>query len=138
MMKRKLLILCTILTMGMTFATACGTKGNTNDTQAPYEDETVHDGNDVNGTGMDGTLNNDMDSDTMNGDTIHNGAVNDGAATDGTTNHGAVNDLERSGNNLKNAGKNLVDSIEDAGSAIIDGVDHIGNDITEPDRNTNQ
>lgn len=41
-------------------------------------------------------------------------------------NSGAATDLEKSGNNLKDAGRNLVDSVENAGSAIMDGVRDIG------------
>jgi len=109
MMRSKFLILCTVLTLGLLFATGCGRSGNNNDTQAPYQDET---NNDVNNGTNSGILNDDMD--TNNG--MENGA-----------NSGAVNDVERSGGNLKDAGRNLVDSIQDAGSAIMDGVDNMGN-----------
>lgn len=115
MMRSKLLILCTVLTVGLAFATGCGRDGNNNDTEAPYEDET---NNDVNG----GT---------------NGGGMNNGANMGDTSNSGAVNDLENSGNNLQDAGRNLVDSIEDAGSAIMDGVDNMGNNGNRSD-NTNR
>ena len=52
---------------------------------------------------------------------------------------GAAGDLEKSGNNLKDAGRNLVDSVENAGSAIMDGVRGItGTDNTTNRNNTNQ
>lgn len=102
MMKNKILILCTVLTLGLVF-TGCGRNGNNNDTQAPYEDETNND--------------------------VNNG--NDGGVLDNTdTNNSAAEDLKKSGGNLKDAGRNLVDSIQNAGSAIMDGVDNIGNDAT--------
>ena len=53
-----------------------------------------------------------------------------GGTNNGTTN-GAADDLERSGNNLQDAGRNLVDSVEDAGGAIMDGV----RDITGTNNN---
>ena len=43
MKKSKLLILCALLTMSTTFATACGNNGNNNDGEAPYQDETNND-----------------------------------------------------------------------------------------------
>ena len=117
-MRSKFLILCTVLTLGLVFATGCGRNGNNNDTQAPYQDETNEDVNNGNNRGI---LNDDMD--TNNG-----------------MNNGAVNDLERSGGNLKDAGRNLVDSIQDAGSAIMDGVDNMGNDSNNSNHtgNTNR
>lgn len=120
MKKSKLLILCAVLLMGTMFVTACGSNRNNGDTQAPYEDET---NNDVNGTnnGTNDTtngMNNDMDSNVED-----------------TSNSGAVNDLQRGGNNLKDAGRNLVDSIQDAGSAIMDGVDNMGNNANSTNRN---
>jgi len=107
MRRSKLFALCTVLTVGLVFATGCSRDGSNNDTQAPYEDETNKDVNDMdagqNGTGMNG---------------------------------GTVDDTQRSGNNLQDAGRNLVDSIEDAGSAIMDGVDNMGNG-TNNTNNTN-
>lgn len=115
MMRSKFLILCTVLTLGLVFATGCGRSGDNNDTQAPYQDET---NNDVNNGNENGILNNDMDT---------NNGMDNGANMPDTSNSGAVNDIERSGGNLKDAGRNLVDSIQDAGNAIMDGVDDMGN-----------
>ena len=115
MMRSKFLILCTLLTLGLLFATGCGRSGNNNDTQAPYQDET---NNDVNNGTNSGILNDDMDT---------NNGMENGANMQDNANSGAVNDVERSGGNLKDAGRNLVDSIQDAGSAIMDGVDNMGN-----------
>lgn len=118
MMRSKLLIFCTVLTIGLAFATGCSRDGNNNDTQAPYEDETnngVNEGNNA----MDNT----------------NNGVNNGANMQDTSNSGVVDDLEGSGNNLQDAGRNLVDSVRDAGSAIMDGVDNMGNDANTTNRN---
>ena len=59
MMRSKLLILCTVLTMGLVFTTACGRNDNNNSEEAPYQDET---NNDVNNGTNSGVLNNDMDT----------------------------------------------------------------------------
>lgn len=46
-----------------------------------------------------------------------------------TSNNGTVEeDLEQSGDSLKGAGENLMDSVEETGDAIRDGVDNLGND----------
>lgn len=107
MKKSKLLILCVLLTMSTAVVTACGNGRNDNG-QAPYEDET---NNDVNGRTNGGY------------NTGENNSMNNGAGT------GAHN-----GGNLRDAGRNLMDSVEDAGGAIMNGVRDItgtnGNNTT--------
>lgn len=99
MMKRiRIFTLCTVLTVGALFATACGSNnGNNNDTQAPYEDE--------------------------------------------VKTRGVIDDTNGAGSDLENAGKNLMDSIEDTGDAIRNGVkdmtDTNNNNNTDNNNNTN-
>jgi ABC-type oligopeptide transport system substrate-binding subunit len=99
MKKNKLLLLCTLLVAGTVCLTACGNTGN-NGSEAPYEDETDKNANDTN-----------------NGD---KNMYNDGNGATGTED-GTM------GGDLKDAGRNLMDSIKDTGDAIRDGVNNLGN-----------
>ena len=107
MKKSKYLILCAMLVAMTVFTVGCGNNGNENQrnmngTDAPYEDETNNKVND----GQNGTNQN------------------------GTNNNGAVEgDLERSGDSLRDAGRNLMDSVEETGDALRDGIDNLGNDM---------
>ena len=56
----------------------------------------------------------------------NNDMNNSQAPYEDEVNSAAADDLEKSGNNLKDAGRNLVDSVENAGNAIMDGVRDIG------------
>ena len=56
----------------------------------------------------------------------------------GTNNNGTVEgDLERSGDSLKDAGRNLMDSVEETGDALRDGIDNFGNDMYNTNNNGN-
>ena len=87
-MKNKLLILCALFVAGTLTLTACGGNNGNKGTEAPYQDETNKNVNDM--------------------------------YNDGTYNNGV-------GNDLKDAGQNLMDSIKDTGDAIRDGVNNLGN-----------
>lgn len=141
MMKRfKLLFLSAVMITGCLTFTACGMGGNDN-SEAPYEDETnkdVNNGNnntigddikdgvdnvgDVIEDGVNGIENgiengiDDMQNDTENKDTHNNNTENN------TENNGATGT-----SSLKDAGKNLMDSIQKAGIAIKDGIDELTN-----------
>lgn len=115
MKKSKYLILCAMLVAMTVFTVGCGNNGNENQrningTDAPYEDETNYKVND----GQNGTNQN------------------------GTNNNGAVEgDLDRSGDSLRDAGRNLMDSVEETGDALRDGIDNLGNDMNGTNNNTN-
>ena len=114
MKKNKLLILCAILMAGSLCLTACGGNEN-NGTEAPYEDETNKDVNDINNGMNNGGMNNN------GAGTENNGTGNGGMNSNGTQNGNP------SGSDLEDAGRNLMDSIKDTGDAIRDGVDNLGN-----------
>ena len=103
MKKNKLLLLCTLLVAGTVCLTACGNTGN-NGSEAPYEDETDKNANDTNNGQTNGDKN----------------MYNDGNGATGTED-GTM------GGDLKDAGRNLMDSIKDTGDAIRDGVNNLGN-----------
>ena len=107
MRKSKYLILCAVLAAMTLFAVGCGTNGDMNGTEAPYEDESSRKVNES-----------------------QNGVKNNG--TNGTSNNGSVDgDLERSGDSLKDAGRNLMDSVQETGDALRDGIDNLGNDMND-------
>ena len=125
MKKTKLLTLCALFVAGTVCLVACGNNRN-NGTEAPYEDETNKNVNGTNNTtngtdnnlyndttngvnGTEGTLNNDMD---VNPGTTHNNGTIEG-------------DVNGVGNDLKDAGNNLIDSVKDTGEAIKDGVEDL-------------
>lgn len=101
MKKSKLLILCTMLVAGTVFLTACGMGNNSNGnnrTEAPYEDETNKDVNDMNNGVNNGTMSEDlnrtgndlkdagrnlMDSIKDTGDAIRDGVNNLGNGNNG-------------------------------------------------------
>lgn len=104
MMKKRILLLCTLFMLGTVSLAACGGTGN-NGSEAPYQDETE---NKVNNGG----------NGTNNGNGMNNG---NGTNNNGGTNNGGA------GSDLEDAGRNLMDSIKDTGDAIRDGVDNLGN-----------
>lgn len=123
MKKSKYLILCAMLAAVTLFAVGCGSNGDMNGTEAPYEDESNRKVN-------------ENRNDTNNNDGMNNNGTNN----NGTNNGGTVEgDLERSGDSLKDAGRNLMDSVEETGDALRDGIDNLGNDIngTNNRNNTN-
>ena len=137
MKKSRLLFLCAVLTAAALFAVGCGNNGDMNGTEAPYEDETNRKVNESqNGTTNNGSTNNGS---TNNGSS-NNGMSDNGTSDSHTDNNGAVEgDLQRSGDSLRDAGRNLLDSVEETGDALRNGIDNFGNDMnnTNDANNTN-
>lgn len=108
MKKRKYLILCAMLVTMTVFAVGCGNNGAGN-----------------NGNGTEAPYEDET-----------NRKVNEGQ--NDTNNGGTVEgDLERSGDSLKDAGRNLMDSVEETGDALRDGIDNLGNDINGTNNTNN-
>lgn len=131
MKKFRLILLCTIMTMGLLAFTACGMgNNNTNDgTEPPYEDD-VNDGN----NGADRTENDNIGDDIQNGvddigDDIQNGIDN---VEDGIQN--GIDDMDNRTSRLEQAGQNFMDSVKEAGDAIRNGI----RQFTATDKDTNQ
>ena len=108
MKKSKYLMLCAVLSAMTLFVAGCGNNGN----------------------------NGNMSGTEAPYEDETNRKVNEGQ--NGTNNGGTVEgDLERSGDSLKDAGRNLMDSVEETGDALRDGIDNLGNDINGTNNTNN-
>lgn len=133
---------------------------NNNGTDAPYEDDVNNGNDVNNGTDMNNGIDNigdDINNGIDNiGDDINNGidniedGINNGIDNiqdgiddmDGThpndtqdntqnnTQNGTTNDMSGGTSSLRDAGQNLVNSIQEAGAAIRDGINRITNNET--------
>ena len=126
MKKFKLILLCSIMTMGLLTFTACGMgNNNTNDgTEPPYEDD-VNNGN----NGANGTDNNNIGDDIQNGmdnmgDDIQNGIDN--------VEDGIQNGIDNVQDGIDNGIDNMQDGTENGtengtGNGTQNGVDDMDN-----------